>query len=83
MSVMNAPDDGAPHYLSYLLRLWRKTDGQGQPVWCASLETPGSHQTARFRDLPTLFAFLQTQLGSAPPEGLAQEEQQAPGEPPS
>lgn len=76
---MNAPDDGAPRYLSYLLRLWRKTDGQGRPGWCASLETPGSHQTARFRDLPTLFAFLQAQLGSAP-EGPAQEEQQTPGE---
>ena len=65
---MKTPDDGAPRYLSYLLRIWRMTDGQGQPVWCASLETPGSHQTRRFRDLPALFAFLQTQLESATPE---------------
>ena len=79
---MKTSDERAPRYLSYLLRIWRKTDGPGQPGWCASLETPGSHQTAYFRDLPTLFAFLQTRLGRAP-EGLAQEEQQAPGKPPS
>ena len=77
----NSPDDGEPRYLSYLLRLWRKRDDQGQPVWCASLEEPGSHQKVRFRDLPTLFAFLQTQLGGAAPGGLAQEDQQAPGNP--
>jgi hypothetical protein len=82
MSVMKTPDERAPRYLSYLLRLWCKTDGQGQPGWCASLETPGSHQTKQFKDLPTLFAFLQTQLGRAP-AGQAQEEQQASGEPPS
>ena len=77
----NSPEDREPSYLSYLLRLWRKRDDQGQPVWCASLEEPGSHQTVRFRDLPALFAFLQTQLGSATPGGLVQEEQQAPEEP--
>jgi hypothetical protein len=76
MSMMQLSDDGAPCYLSYLLRLWRKRDGQGEPIWCASLETPGSHQTTQFKDLPTLFAFLKTQLGSALPAGLAQAEQQ-------
>ena len=75
-----SPNDSEPRYLSYLLRLWRKRDDQGQPVWCASLEEPGSHQTLRFRDLPALFAFLQTQLGNATPGGLVQEEQRAPGE---
>jgi hypothetical protein len=73
----NSPDDGEPRYLSYLLRLWRKRDDQGQPVWCASLEEPGSHQTVRFTDLPALFAFLRTQLGSVQPGGLANEEHQA------
>ena len=77
----NSTNDREPLYLSYLLRLWRKRDDQGQPVWCASLEEPGSHQTVRFRDLPALYAFLQTRLGSATPEGQAQEEQQAPEEP--
>jgi hypothetical protein len=56
-----------------MLRLWRKTDNQGQQVWCASLETPGSHQTVRFGDLPALFAFLQTQLGSSTPGEPASE----------
>ena len=77
------PDDSEPRYLSYLLRLWRKRDDQGQPVWCASLEEPGSHQTVRFRDLPALFAFLRTQLGSVTPGGPANEEHQGPGEPQS
>ena len=77
----NPPDDSEPRYLSYLLRLWRKRDDQGRPVSCASLEEPGSHHTVRFKDLTALFAFLQTQLGSATAEGPAQEAQKAPGEP--
>jgi hypothetical protein len=60
---MNAHKDLDTRYLSYMLRMWRKTDGQGQPVWCASLEEPGSHQTARFGDMPSMFAFLQRRLG--------------------
>jgi hypothetical protein len=80
-TLPNSPDDREPLYLSYLLRLWRKRDDQGRPVWCASLEEPGSHQTVRFKDVPALFAFLRTQLGSATPGGPANEEQQAPEEP--
>ena len=71
----NSRDDREPLYLSYLLRLWRKRDDQGRPVWCASLEEPGSHQTVRFRDVRALFAFLRTQLRSATPGGPANDEQ--------
>jgi hypothetical protein len=71
---MNAPDDRDPRYRSYMLRMWRTRDGQGQPVWCASLEAPGGHETRRFGDMQAMFAFLQRQLGLAPPGGCAREE---------
>lgn len=63
---MNVHHDHETGYLSYMLRLWRKRDGAGRLVWCASLEEPGSHQTAWFRDLGTLLAFLQGRLERAP-----------------
>jgi hypothetical protein len=66
MATMKAHDDLDTCYLSYLLRLWRKRDGAGRLVWCASLEEPGRHQTARFGDLGALLAFLQGQLERAP-----------------
>ena len=71
---MKAHDDLDTRYLSYMLRMWRTRDGQGQPVWCASLEEPGSHQTASFGDMCSMFAFLQRQLGLAPPGGCTREE---------
>jgi hypothetical protein len=71
---MKAHDDRDPGYRSYMLRMWRTRDGQGQPVWCASLEAPGSHETARFGDMRALVAFLQRQLGLAPPGGCTREE---------
>ncbi len=64
---MNAPDDLDTRYRSYMLRMWRTRDSTGQPVWCASLEEPGSHETARFGDMRAMFAFLQSRLGLAPP----------------
>ena len=63
---MNAHDDSDTHYQSYMLRMWRKRDGAGQPVWCASLEEPGSRHTARFGDMSTMCAFLQSRLGLVP-----------------
>ena len=72
---MNAPADLERRYLSYMLRMWSTRDSKGQPGWCASLEEPGSHETARFRDMWAMFAFLQRQLGLAPPG------ERAPGEP--
>ncbi len=60
---MNAQQDRETRYLSYMLRMWQTRDSQGQPVWCASLEEPSSHQTARFGDVCAMFAFLQSRLG--------------------
>jgi len=74
MVTMTAHDDLDPRYLSYMLRMWRTRDSTGQPMWCASLEEPGSHETARFGDMGAMFAFLQSRLGLAPPGERAREE---------
>lgn len=52
--------DKPPRYLSYLLRLWR-TDDQSQPIWRASLESPGTGERLSFADLHGLFKFLENQ----------------------
>lgn len=50
-------------YKSYLLRLWQ-TDSEGQQVWQASLEHPGSGERRGFASLEALFEFLRSQTGS-------------------
>lgn len=50
-------------YVSYMLRMWRKKDGNGKVVWCASLEEPGSHHTESFEDTNAMFAYLRSKLG--------------------
>jgi hypothetical protein len=67
---MNIPS----RYLSYLLRLWQ-TDDQGQPVWRASLEYPGTRERQGFADLDELFKFLQTQTLSRAEQDHAQDTQ--------
>lgn len=71
---MTAHDNRDTRYLSYMLRLWRMRDSTGQPVWCASLEEPGSHATARFADICSMVTFLQDQVGCAPLGERAREE---------
>ena len=63
---MKADEDSEMRYQSYLLRMWRRRDGAGQPEWCASLEEPGSHQTRSFGDMQALIAFLLSRSGLAP-----------------
>jgi hypothetical protein len=46
-------------YHSYLLRLWRSS--QGNAVWRASLESAQSGERLAFADLESLFAFLEAQ----------------------
>lgn len=53
-----------PDYLSYLLRLWRVRDREGD-VWRASLQHPGSGERVSFRTLEELFAFLRRETGAA------------------
>src|SRR5690349_19409674 len=62
-NAMNSQENLEPSYLSYMLRLWRKRDGNGNPVWCASLEEPGSQHTESFADADSMFSFLQDRLG--------------------
>lgn len=74
---MNSQEDPEAGYMSYMLRMWRKRDSNGQAVWCASLEEPGSRHTESFADASALFAFLQSQLGIEKPGEHTQGEQQA------
>jgi hypothetical protein len=53
-------------YLSYLLRLWRESNGE-PPLWRASLETPQSHMRQGFASLADLFAFLENETGASSP----------------
>ena len=54
-----------PDYLSYLLRLWRAREGEGD-VWRASVQHAGTGERVSFRTLEELFVFLrrQTSTGS-------------------
>lgn len=58
-------NQGAPIYFSYLLRIWRVTDGE-QPVWRASLENPVSGERRGFATLEELFAFLRRASAPTP-----------------
>jgi hypothetical protein len=51
-----------PAYRSYLLRLWRASDGD-LPIWRASLEDPHTGERRGFAGLEQLFAFLDHELG--------------------
>ena len=44
-------------YLSYLLRLWQ-TQGEGEPVWQASLESARTGKREGFDSLEALFGYL-------------------------
>ncbi|MEO6457161.1 MAG: hypothetical protein ABIO92_02645 [Chloroflexia bacterium] len=72
---MYSQKDPDPNYLSYLLRLWRTRDDNGKPVWCASLEEPGSHLTESFADVGGMYSFLQDQLDIEQPGEDARQEQ--------
>jgi hypothetical protein len=53
-----------PDYLSYLLRMWRAKEEEGD-VWRASLHSPQSGERVSFRTLDDLFVFLRRQTGAA------------------
>ena len=46
-----------PHYISYLVRLWRDADSRGA-VWQASAEHPMTGQRIHFTSPAALFDFL-------------------------
>ena len=45
-------------YLSYLLRLWQ-VSSDGEQVWRASSESPGTGERRGFANVECLFTFLQ------------------------
>jgi hypothetical protein len=53
-----------PDYQSYLLRLWRESDGERG--WRASLESARTGERRGFADLNALFDFLQRQTDALP-----------------
>ncbi len=50
-------------YLAYMLRLWR-VDGESQPVWRASLESPHTGERQTFPDAQSLHRFLEETMGA-------------------
>ncbi len=57
-------------YQSYLLRL-RRLEREGQPVWCASLESSITGHRQDFPDLDALVAFLLQEFGKQPDKAPA------------
>jgi hypothetical protein len=57
-----------PDYLSYLLRLWRVSDGEG-PTWRALLKSSHTGEEVGFGSLEKLFAFIREQAGLPPAAG--------------
>jgi len=53
-------------YLSYLLRLWRESDGEA-PAWRALLKSSQTGEEVGFGSLEELFAFIREQSGGEDP----------------
>jgi hypothetical protein len=52
-------------YLSFMLRLWQ-TSSDGEQVWRASLESPGTGERRGFASLEDLFDYLEAQIDQPP-----------------
>jgi hypothetical protein len=52
-------------YLSYLLRLWRESDGE-VPVWRASLRSSRTGEKVGFASLEELFEYLRDRVSADP-----------------
>ena len=65
--------DLEPRYVAYMLRMWEvRGDQPGNATyWRFSLEDPHSGERVGFSDLPSLVAFLETQIGQ---ENAAEDE---------
>lgn len=55
-------------YLSYLLRLWQTSD-DGEQIWRASLESPGTGERRGFASIEDLICFLRDRTGLGDEEG--------------
>jgi hypothetical protein len=68
LTIRNQNSKNSPHYISYLLRLWRvKDDDEPHPpekaVWRASLEDPNTRERKAFASLDDLVEYLQERTG--------------------
>jgi hypothetical protein len=52
-------------YLSFMLRLWQ-TSSDGEQIWRASLECPGTGERRGFAGLKNLFDYLEEQIEESP-----------------
>lgn len=66
-------DKKQPHYISYLLRIWR-ANGNGEVVWRASLESPHTGERIGFANLDELFFFLRQQTDEGSNSEVGREE---------
>jgi hypothetical protein len=55
-------DSEQPDYLSYLLRLWRVSDGEA-PTWRALLKSSQTGQQVGFGSVDALFDYLRREAG--------------------
>ena len=60
VETCHKPTGEQPDYLSYLLRLWRVSDGE-KPVWRALLKSSHTGQQVGFGSLEALFEFIREQ----------------------
>jgi hypothetical protein len=60
--IVHPLEESDTGYLSYMLRMWLRRDSNGERVWCASLQEPGSHQVESFEDISAMFAFIESRL---------------------
>jgi hypothetical protein len=60
-------------YLSYLLRLWRESEGE-RPVWRASLKSTHTGEKTGFGSLEELCEFLQRQTNTLPSAERSEQE---------
>ncbi len=56
------PNDDRKDYLAYMVRLWR-TEGDEEPVWRASVESPHTGERHTFAKVELLIAFLREKTG--------------------
>lgn len=63
MGISVTEDDR--RYLSYMLRLWQ-TSSDGEQIWRASLESPGTGERRGFANLKDLFDYLEAQIDQLP-----------------
>lgn len=58
------PNDERQDYLAYMVRLWR-AEGDEEPVWRASVESPHTGERHVFANVSALIAFLESQTDRA------------------